>query len=222
MEPTQSADEGLHMPNCINISEAGLSCSPRLKENTTENGIKRKAHVTFGATLLKTVSLFTLLCNVKDSLPFMPMQDGSEDFILTDEGDVNKFLVIDITQNEYYSFELSQPFLIDRLLFFLGLCNNEYQTDANKSATPVAKGLLHRDLASKPRKFSWKYRTAVGMLSYLQGHTQPDISMAVHQTACFCNDPRLSHEQDIMRLGRYLIGTQTRGIVQLTRTNSLA
>ena len=72
MEPKDSSDEGLHMPTRTNISEAGLSCSLSLKENAANNGIKKKAHVTFGATLLKTISLFTLLCNVKDSLPSMP------------------------------------------------------------------------------------------------------------------------------------------------------
>ena len=50
------------------------------------------------------------------------------------------------------------------------------------------------------------------MLSYLQGHTQPDISMPVHQTACFCNDPKLSHEQAITRIGQYLLGTREKGI----------
>ena len=54
---------------------------------------------------------------------------------------------------------------------------------------------------------------AVGMLSYLQVHTQPDISMAVHQTSRFFNDPRLSHEKASMGLVRYLFGTRTRGIV---------
>ena len=49
------------------------------------------------------------------------MQHGSKNFILTDEGDVNKFLGFEITHNEDYYFELSQPFLIDRLLSFLGL-----------------------------------------------------------------------------------------------------
>ena len=76
--------------------------------------------------MLKTVSLFTLLFNVKDSLPSMPMQHGSEKIILTNEGDVTKFLGIEIAQNEDSPFELSQPFLIDQLLSFLGLCNNEY------------------------------------------------------------------------------------------------
>ena len=71
MEPIDSADEGLHMPACIDLYEAGIRRSPRLKENAANNGIKQKSHVTFGATLLKTVSLFNLLCNVKDSLPSM-------------------------------------------------------------------------------------------------------------------------------------------------------
>ncbi|KAL3770316.1 hypothetical protein ACHAWO_008541 [Cyclotella atomus] len=68
-------------------------------------------------------------------------------------------------------------------------------------------------LEGKPRKLKWKYRTAVGMLSYLQANTRPEISMATHQTARFCNDPKLSHEQAIMRIGRYLLGSMNRGIV---------
>ena len=51
------------------------------------------------------------------------------------------------------------------------------------------------------------------MLSYLQGNTRPEIAMAVHQTARFCNDPKLSHEKAIMRLGRYLLDTRKRGII---------
>jgi len=111
------------------------------------------------------------------------MQSGPENFKLTDKGGVNKFLGVEITCLNYNSFNLSQPFLINRILNFLGLCNNEFKTDANSTSTPVAKGLLHRDLDSKERKYTWKYRTAVGMLSYLQNTSHPEISMAVHQTA---------------------------------------
>jgi hypothetical protein len=53
---------------------------------------------------------------------------------------------------------------------------------------------------------------AVGMLSYLQGHTRPDIFMPVHQTACFCNDSELSHEQAITQNGQYLLGKIEKGI----------
>jgi len=141
------------------------------------------------------------------------MQSGPENFKLTDKGGVNKFLGVEITCLNYNSFNLSQPFLINRILNFLGLCNNEFKTDANSTSTPVAKGLLHRDLDSKERKYTWKYRTAVGMLSYLQNTSHPEISMAVHQTARFSNNPMLSHEKSIMRIGRYLLDTRKCGII---------
>ena len=141
------------------------------------------------------------------------MLDGPKKFKLTDEGNVNKFLGIEITKLNSSSFELAQPFLNDCLLQFLGLCNNSFETDANSSSTPVAKGLRHCDLADKLRKYNWRYRTAVGLLSYLQNSTRLEIAMAVHQTARFSNEPMLCHEKAIMRLGRYLLDTRKRGII---------
>jgi hypothetical protein len=141
------------------------------------------------------------------------MQNGPKNFKLTDEGNVNKFLDVEITKLDDNTFELSQPFLINRILSFLGLCQNKFDTDANPSSTPVAKGLLHRDLAGKPQKYSWKHRTAIGMLSYLQNTSCPEISMATHQTAHFANQPMLSHEKTIMRIGKYLLDTRKCGII---------
>ena len=51
------------------------------------------------------------------------------------------------------------------------------------------------------------------MLTYLQGTTRPDISMAVHQCARFSQDPKLCHERVVKRMGRYLLGTKDRGVV---------
>jgi hypothetical protein len=51
------------------------------------------------------------------------------------------------------------------------------------------------------------------MLTYLQGNTRPEISMATHRLAQFCQDPRLSHERATTRLGRYLVYIKDRGIV---------
>ena len=141
------------------------------------------------------------------------MHDSSGNFKLTDEGTVNKFLGIEITKIGKISFGLAQPFLIDCLLQFLGLCNNSFDTDVNSSLTPVAWSLLHRDLAGKPRKYSWKYWTAAGILSYLQNNTQPDIAKAVHQTARFSNKPMLSHEKSVMQLGQYLLDTCKQGLI---------
>jgi hypothetical protein len=141
------------------------------------------------------------------------MQQGSENFVLTDEGSIDKFLGIEIKRHGKQEFEISQPFLIDRILALLQLEHNGFETDSNDKLTPAAPQILNKDLMGKPRKNSWKYRTAVGMLSNLQqDHTRPDISMPVHQTACFCNDPKLSHEQAITHIGRYVLGSRYKGI----------
>ena len=129
------------------------------------------------------------------------MKDGPENFVLTDEGDIDKFLGIEITHLDDNRFRISQPHLIDRIVSFLEIDVNEYGMETNTKSTPVGKPLLHKDVSGKPRKATWNYRTAVGMLTYLQGNTRPEISMAVHQTARFCNNPKLSHESAIKRLG---------------------
>ena len=85
--------------------------------------------------------------------------------------------------------------------------------EANTKPTPVGKPLLHKDLAGKPRKEDWNYRTAVGILTYLHVNSRPEMSMAVHQTACLCNKPMLTHEKAIKLLGRYLYHTKREGIV---------
>jgi hypothetical protein len=48
------------------------------------------------------------------------------------------------------------------------------------------------------------------MLTYLQGNTRQEISMAPQHLAQFCQDPRLSHEQATTHLGRYLTHTNNR------------
>ena len=141
------------------------------------------------------------------------LKNGPEDFVLTDEGDIDKFLGIEITQLDDRRFKLAQPFLIDRIIAFLEIDANDFEMDTNTKSTPVGKPLLHKDLEGKPRKATWNYRTAVGMLTYLQGNTRPEMSMSVHQTARFCNNPKLSHEKAIKRLGRYLYHTRKEGII---------
>ncbi len=76
---------------------------------------------------------------------------------LSDKGGVNKFWGIEIMHLDGNSFKLSQLFLIDRILNFLGPCNNKFETDTNSLSTLVAEGLLHCDLSGKSRKYSWKY-----------------------------------------------------------------
>ena len=141
------------------------------------------------------------------------MKNGEKNFVLTDEGDINKFLGIEMTQLDDKIFKISQPYLTDRIISFLNIDANDHNVDTNAKPTPVGKPLLHKDLSGNPRKETSNYRTAVGMMTYLQGNSRPEMSMAVHQTAHFCNNPMLSHEKAIKRLGQYLSHTRKEGIV---------
>ena len=47
------------------------------------------------------------------------MKNEGEYFVLTNEGDINKFLGIEITQLDDKIFKIFQPYLIDRIISFL-------------------------------------------------------------------------------------------------------
>ena len=135
-------------------------------------------------------------------------KNGPEIFVLIDEGDVNKCLGIEINHIEKKIFKLSQPFFIDRIISLLNIDTNDYGMDTNAKSTSVGNTLLYKDLSGKLRKEVWNYETEVGMLNYLQINRRPEMSMTVHQTTCFCNNPMLSHEKAIKRLRRYLLHTK--------------
>ena len=135
--------------------------------------------------------------------------DGKENFDLTDEGTLDQHLGIEIRDKSKGSYEMVQPFLIERIIKYVRLDDKQTQ----KRTTPVGKPVLFKDLKCLPRKRSYNYRAAVGMLNYLQGVTRPDISMAVHQCARFCNDPKLSHERAIQRIARCLLDSKDKGLL---------
>ena len=57
------------------------------------------------------------------------------------------------------------------------------------------------------------FHAAVGCLNYLQAMTRPDLSYSLHECARFCNSPKLSHEQGLKRICRYLHGTQHKTLI---------
>ena len=64
-------------------------------------------------------------------------KDGPENFVLTDKGDIDKFLFIKITQLDEKSFKIFQSFLIDIIVSFLGIYKNYYGMETNANSTPV-------------------------------------------------------------------------------------
>ncbi len=59
------------------------------------------------------------------------MKDGLKGYVLTDEGDINKFLGIGIKEIAKNKFELSQPFLIEQIVNLLGLGQHEFDVHTN-------------------------------------------------------------------------------------------
>ncbi len=137
------------------------------------------------------------------------LHNGMENFILQDKGSSDKSLSVNIKQLNNSSFHLTQPFLIERISAFLGFDNGR----RNEQDTSVGKPLLNKDLNGVPRKYTWEYCGAIGMLTYLTGSVCPDIAMAVHQCARFSTNPMRSHEQAVMRVGQYLLSSKDRGMV---------
>jgi hypothetical protein len=169
----------------------------------------------------------TVLVYVDDCLIFAEDKKKADDFIhalmeaydLTDEGElgiddgkgVSSYLGVQVVRNEKDgTVELSQPYLIQRILEKLGSA----VTDANTKKTPAqCKTILHKDENGPFRKQSWNYRSVIGMLNFLAASTRPDILFAVHQCARFSADPKLIHEQAVKRICRYLKGTSEKGII---------
>jgi hypothetical protein len=56
---------------------------------------------------------------------------------------------VEISQHDSLSFELIQPFLIERISKFLGIENG----GTNEKLTPVGKPLLNKDLDGVPQKY---------------------------------------------------------------------
>ena len=124
-------------------------------------------------------------------------------FDLTDEGDVDSFLGIDIKRHDDNSgFTMTQPALIKSIIDALGL-----QNDSKQHKIPAVNPPLQKHSHSEPFNETWNYRSLIGMLTYLARNTRPDIEYAVHQCARFQSDPRKAHANAIKRIGRYFIAT---------------
>ena len=118
------------------------------------------------------------------------LKAATEDFVFTEEGTMNLYLGVDISQlPDKKGFTLSQPFLIDRVIQALNFDPKTTKSATNN--TPAGYPLLNKVENGPARKASWKYRGIIGMLGYFQGTTRPDIAMANQQCARFNDNPHL-------------------------------
>jgi hypothetical protein len=157
-----------------------------------------------------------VLVYVDDTLLFARNQQDIENVIdnlreqglvLEKESNVAGFLGVHIERLENGSLHLTQIGLIKRILESL---NVEKLTPVR---VPAARGVLPKDEEGDPPNGLFNYASVIGMLQYLQAHSRPDITFAVSQCARYTFAPKLSHEEALIRIGRYLKGTHDKGIV---------
>ena len=126
------------------------------------------------------------------------------------EGSTEGFLGVDISdRKDDGSFTLTQTGLIKRVIEALGL--HAEWTGAKE--TPADVAALPQDKDGTPADPLVNYSSVVGMLLYLSGHSRPDIAFAVHQCARYTFQPTTKHVTALKRIGRYLKGTASKGII---------
>ena len=76
------------------------------------------------------------------------LQGTTEEFELTDEGPLEKYLGVNIKKHKDGLLELTQPYLIERII--KGVASNP--SEWNSKVIPTGKPLLHKDLTGVKRK----------------------------------------------------------------------
>ena len=128
---------------------------------------------------------------------------------LTEEGDVQDFLGVNITRNDDGSIKFHQPLLIDGILRDLKL-----PQDGKIRETPAqSSSILTRHHSSKDHDQSFNYRSILGKLGYLEKGSRPEIAYIVHQCARFSIHPKIEHARAIRWLAKYLRGTRDQGMI---------
>lgn len=136
------------------------------------------------------------------------IQSFSKTFLLQDEGDFSTFLGVQITRDtSNKSLHLTQLGLIEQVIKDVGMDKYSKEKD-----TPINL-ILYPDLDRPDHIDSRNYRSIIGKLNYIANNTQPDISMAVHQCAHYCTNPKALHELVVKRIVHYLLATKDKGLI---------
>ena len=115
------------------------------------------------------------LCYVDDSWACAPDKRDVNEFIaelkskfdVTDEGNLNDFLGVNIHRHEDGSIELTQPHLIEQILRDLN-----FQRDTKKVTTPGKPDqVLRKNEGAPEHNAEWEYRSIIGKMNFLEKST---------------------------------------------------
>lgn len=168
----------------------------------------------YGQKLVVLIYVDDLLLFSRDESEFDRLIDAlkAADVSIRREGTAEGFLGVDIDRSmtpDGPQVKLLQTGLTQRIVAALGLCS----AMSTKIDTPAEVGPLPKDDLGAPAHGQFNYPAVIGMLLYLTGHSRPDIAFAVHQCARYTFAPKRKHELALIRIGRYLKGTASEGLV---------
>ncbi len=116
------------------------------------------------------------------------------------EDDVAGFLGVLIDLKNDGTIHMTQTGLTDRIIKALNTGH------LPNKRTPAEYGCLGKNEFGDPPQGTYSYMSVIGMLQYLQGHSRPDITMAVSQCSRYTHSPKVQHEKALERIGQYLKG----------------
>ena len=125
-----------------------------------------------------------------------------------EEEDVAGFLGVHIGHRDDGTIHLTQRGLAERIVTALHLDDSSV-----KVAETLCTGYLAIDPNGEPAIGQFNYRSVVGQLNYLSGHSRCDITLATSQVARFVHNPKRSHELALIQIGQYLKGTIDKGLI---------
>jgi len=143
-------------------------------------------------------------------------EDLKSRFEVTNEGPIDEYLGVKVERRQDRTMKLSQPLLTQQILDEMGF---NHRTKG-RTTPALSSQILERDSNGKQKLTTWNYHSILGKLNYLKKSTRPDLAYAVHQCARFAADPKESHIQAMMCIGRYLHATKEKGFIYNPKAQS--
>jgi hypothetical protein len=162
-----------------------------------------------GTTILLICVDDGILCGPSSDEIRVIMRELAKPFDITDEGDIDTHLVVKVSRPTPETIELTQPHLIQQILYDMGMKSN---IKTKEKASPSST-ILRRDLNGEPFNEEWDCRSIVGKLNFLERYARPEIAHAVHQCARFSANPKQSHANAVKHPCCCLAGAKTKGLI---------
>ena len=125
-----------------------------------------------------------------------------EYFKIEDDGDLSKYLGIELDFHPNSSIHLRQSYLTQRILNIIPGMDK-----SSAKPNPAVKPSLLKNEGAQERNNNFNYRSLIGSLNFLTNSTRPKAQFTVHQCARFNAYPKLLHDQAVKRVLKYLKGT---------------